>query len=208
MEHLRGAGGVTKIIMQPFQTKDLFYIMIDALSTQKKVEDTFKSLTRKKIISSKYPYMPIFDKSALEEAENEEKGRSMDRTSRRQTRITEIGSLRSGVSVSGEQKVEEVEDATDCSSLLPDYVKRIRAESPELNSPYRQHRMRADTEEGDLEEDRLHAEAAEREAWRAKQNAKANSMQQDDLSLESSVQNDRPGDFIVAGEANPFTDVK
>lgn len=210
MEHLRGAGGVTKIVMQPFQTKDLLYTMIDVLSTQKKVEDTFRSLTRKKIISSKYPYLPIFDKVNSDEtaAELDEKTRGV--ASRRQTRHeVGVGHSASG-SVGGpghEQKVEEIEDGTDCSSLLPEFVRRIRAESPELNSPYRAaQRKRTDTEDFDADEERLHAEAAEREAWRARQHAKS----VDDMSLESSVGHgiDRPGELLLTDETNHFVDGK
>ena len=211
MEHLRGAGGVTKVVKQPIQTKELLYTIIDVLSTQKKVEDTFKSLTRKKIISSKYPYLPIFDAVNTEEVMADSDG---PKATRRPTRINEVGSLEpsvmsshTGVHHHHETKVEELEDATDCSSLLPEYVKRIRAESPELNSPYRQSRVRADTEEIDAEEERQHAEAAEREAWRARQNAKY-AQQDDTMSLESSVQFDRPGDIITSTESNHYVDGK
>lgn len=210
MEHLRGAGGVTKIVRQPIQTKELLYTIIDVLSTQKKVEDTFKALTRKKIISSKYPYLPIFDAVNTEEVVADADGH---KATRRPTRINEVGSVEpsvmsshTGVHHHHETKVEELEDATECSSLLPDYVKRIRAESPELNSPYRQSRVRADTEEIDAEEERQNAEAAEREAWRARQNAKF-AQQDDNMSIESSVHMDRPGD-ILTNESNHFVDGK
>lgn len=191
-EHIRTAGGVTKVVRQPFMTKDLLYTLLDVITTQKKVEETFRSLTKKKIISSKYPYMPIFDNPiadaaavAVQEAEQKE----LERTARKSlVRHGDHESVRSGtvsgsfISQQHEQKVEELEDGTECSSLLPDFVKRIRRESPELNSPYRQERLRDAADAGNLEEERLQAEAAERLAWRTRL---ASRDTRDDGSLES-----------------------
>lgn len=173
LEHLRAVGGVTKIVKQPFQTKDLLYMIIDVLTTQKKVEETFKSLTKKKIISSKYPYMPIFDtidtKTAAAAAESEEKQKQKE-TIRKPIKINEHASVKSGASGSfasyHEHKMEEIDEGTECSSLLPEFVNRIRKEQPEMNSPYRQQRQRELLMAEETEEERLQAEAAERVAWR------------------------------------------
>jgi hypothetical protein len=205
MEHLRLAGGVTKIVKYPFKTKDLLYTVLDVLTTQRKVEETFRALTKKKIISSKYPYMPIFDNGLPEPQRPEPEQKEIEKTARRTVRIADHESLRSGGTLSGsfashhEQRVEEIEDGTDCSSLLPEFVKRIRKQQPEMNSPYRAERQRREAN-GDFEEDQLDAEAAERHAWRARMMSR--DAGGDDHSIDSSII-DRPNDIITSDDLPP-----
>lgn len=191
-EHLKAVGGVTKIVKHPFATKDLLYTILDVLTTQKKVEETFRALTKRKIISSKYPYMPIFDNSAPDAASlPEPEHKDIERAVRKTIRSVDHESIRSGYTMSGsfasghEQRVEEVEEGTDCSSLLPEFVKRIRKEQPELNSPYRQERLRHASNAEELEDERMQSEAAERLAWRAR--LASRDAGQDEGSIDSSI---------------------
>jgi CheY-like chemotaxis protein len=211
-EHLRAAGGATKVLRQPITSKDLLYDIMDVLCTQKKVDDTFKLLTKKKVISSKYPYMPIFDKveDAVVSTENDAGGgRKMSKSA------DQDGGSTNGLSVSiggthHENRIEEVEDVSECSSLLPDYVKRHRQSQPELNSPYKQQRLRAEAEQEDNEEERAQAEAQARLEWRNKQAANAKNQaggeagrSADDLSLDSNSQqggDQRQIDFMLNSE--------
>jgi D-mannonate dehydratase len=213
LEHIKAAGGVTKIVRHPFHTKDLLYTILDVITTQRKVEETFRSLTKKKIISSKYPFMPIFDNptaAAAVAANEHEVKESVERTVRRTIRANDHESVRSGTVASSlisahEQRVEELEDGTDCSSLLPEFVKRIRKQHPELNSPYRQERLREAADAENQEEDRLQAEAAERSAWRARLASKDT---RDDGSLDSSVGGDRGDELLTKEDAVMLADSK
>jgi hypothetical protein len=210
MEHLRLAGGVTKIVKYPFKTKDLLYTALDVLATQRKVEETFRALTKKKIISSKYPYMPIFENGLPDAQRPEPEQKEVEKTVRRTVRIVDHESLRSGGTHSGsfasihEQRVEEIEDGTDCSSLLPEFVKRIRKQQPELNSPYRADRQRREAD-GEFEEERLDAEAAERHAWRARMMSKEQIG--DEHSIDSSI-NERQDDVVTADDHLPLPETR
>lgn len=167
--------------------------------------------------------MPIFDNPSAAVTDTNDPDQQpthkegMDRTTARRTLLRashEHESVRSGT-VSGsvgyhsgthEQRVEEVEDGTDCSSLLPEFVTRLRKQQPELNSPYRQERLReARDGDGNSEEDKLQAEAAERVAWRAR--LASREAHGDDGSLDSSLEGG-PDDILTKEDQMNLMDAK
>jgi len=134
-EHLKAVGGVTKVLKSPYSTSDLMNIIMEILSIRKKVDDAFKDASKNKVISSKYPHLPIFD------SPQDYINTSMKKKTQQISRDDGNGvSVSAGISRANtkryEQEVKEFDEDTHCSSLLPQFVKDIRKDNPDLISSF------------------------------------------------------------------------
>eukprot|EP01031_Cornospumella_fuschlensis_P031634 gene31634-38231_t len=122
-DHLMPAGGVNKVISMPINTQELFSCILDLLYHRRRVEDTFTNIKKHPLISAKFPYLSIFEARPplkLSDAMNENESTM---------RSVAIGSTM-------ENTIEEIDDASESSSLLPEIIKTIRQERPELKNKY------------------------------------------------------------------------
>ncbi|RYH27872.1 hypothetical protein EON65_12885 [archaeon] len=121
-DHLMPAGGVNKVIAMPINTQEMFASILDLLYHRRRVEDTFTNIKKHPLISAKFPYLSIFEARPplkLSDAMNENE------------------SMRSvGIGSTMESTIEEIDDASESSSLLPEFVKNIRQEHPELKNKF------------------------------------------------------------------------
>ncbi len=116
-ESLRNAGNVNKFIKTPCKTKDILFSMIEVLHTRRQIEETFKDLKKTKIMTSKYPYLPIFTNEAVTTKNDQNKNNSYT-------------SQHSDNTSSHKNTIEEIDDGTECSSLLPNFVTNSRLKNP------------------------------------------------------------------------------
>lgn len=141
-EHLKAVGGVTKVLKSPYSTSDLMNIIMEILSIRKKVDDAFRNASKNKVISSKYPHLPIFDNPQDFVNTTTVKKKTQQIISRDETGNNGM-STAGGVSRTSnqymkryEQDVKEFDEGTHCSSVLPQFIKDIRKENPDLLSPF------------------------------------------------------------------------
>lgn len=123
IEHLAEVGGVNKLLVPPYTTKKIMSALLEVLFNRKRVEDTFRDLKKHPTISAKYPYLPIFENSTTAEG-NTSPSKLKDLLDYN----NEKSVLKSTVSSSTahEHHMEEIEDGTECSSMIPDDVKQVR----------------------------------------------------------------------------------
>lgn len=120
-EHLQPVGGATKVLGPPLQSQIIFNIILEVLHNRKQVEDTFNHIKKVPTKSAKYPFLGIFEARAPlknKDAEGESK-----------TSHPLIPSH-------AETTVEELDNASESSSMLPNYVKNARREYPTLRNKY------------------------------------------------------------------------
>lgn len=120
VELIKNVGDVNKIIKLPCKTKVILYAMIELLQIRQDFEQPYNSLKTKRVVSSKYPYLPIFANS------------SPTKTSAAAA-ATSNGAVNKGEDeshVSLPSNLEEIDDGTDCSSLLPPFVTENRHNDP------------------------------------------------------------------------------
>jgi hypothetical protein len=147
-EHFESLGGTVKVLKQTCSSKELLLAMIDLLHNCRRVEDIFQDLKKGQIASSKYPYLPLFENKQKDLLESD---------------LAKNGSVSEH---SVQFHVEEVDDGTECSSLLPEFlakspVKRLKEEK----------RSKQQAEQDYEESVRLkeEAERAEMRKWREQQ---------------------------------------
>lgn len=122
-DHLMPAGGVNKVISMPINTQEMFSCMLDLLYHRRRVEDTFTNIKKHPLISAKFPYLSIFEARPplkLSDAMNENES------------MRSVG----GIGSTMENTIEEIDDASESSSLLPDFVKTIRQDHPEFKNKF------------------------------------------------------------------------
>ncbi len=107
-EALTGVGGVNKILHLNSPTKDVLVAIMDVVYNRKKVEDTFRSMKKVRVISSKYPFLPVFGVKA---SPSKSKDKDYEPTKSSSTSLT-----------GADFKLEEIEDVSDCQSLLPEFL--------------------------------------------------------------------------------------
>jgi hypothetical protein len=154
-EHLKAVGGVTKVLKSPYSTSDLMNIIMEILSIRKKVDDAFRNASKNKVISSKYPHLPIFDNP--QDFVNTTVKKKTQQISRDEGNGMSIAGGVSRTSMKRyEQEVKEFDEGTHCSSLLPQFVKDIRKENPDLLSPFLKNKQQMEQQSQDTEhEERL-----------------------------------------------------
>eukprot|EP01036_Dinobryon_divergens_P032490 gene32490-42094_t len=130
LDSLMAVGGATKILKASCPTKDVLYTIIEVLYKCKLVENTYKELNARKTLVSKYPYYPLFqsanDKSA---ASHSHKQPRKDKESR--DKDTDEVSAGDSSELSLRERLEDRDDWTRSSSLLPKFVKDLRKNAPE-----------------------------------------------------------------------------
>lgn len=154
-ENVKILSKVNKIIKFPAPTRDVLLAMIEILHTRRQLEVTFKDLRKQKALSSKYPYLPIFEASPM-------RGKTK----------TEFESIHSEGSFLSEMehKIEELDEYTECSSLLPMVLKEERKLNPQLNNRFKMEEMLKNSSQYQEEEEK-DKELKERQAmqeWREK----------------------------------------
>ena len=175
LHHIKENGGAAKIVKHPFSAKDVFFTVLNVLYSNRQVEDTYADLRRRKVISSKYPYLPLFeaaDASAPAGASAKQRGGGLppgtggagvggapgpaagNAAFGSAGKATEQAQGPGGtttrqthghdplVLTPADFNIEEVEDVTECSSLLPEFIHDRLESDPELLSPYKQMRRR------------------------------------------------------------------
>jgi hypothetical protein len=111
-EQLMSVGGVNKIVQLNAPSKEILMAIMDVVYNRKRVEDTFRSIKKVRLISSKYPYLPVFGvKSSL--PKNKETG--IDAGKSGSTSLTGV-----------DFKLDEIEDISECPSLLPEFLSPAR----------------------------------------------------------------------------------
>lgn len=111
-ESLNSVGGVNKIVHLNAPTKDVLMAIMDVVYNRKRVEDTFRSIKKVRVISSKYPYLPVFGTKASP-AKSKEHG--VDASQSGSTSLT-----------GADFKLEEIEEVSECASLLPEFLSPVR----------------------------------------------------------------------------------
>lgn len=126
LNQLRAVGGASRIITMPFKTRQIFYVIIDVLSRRKIVEESYADLTKVSHGETKYPYAPLFE-------EEEDDGRAPLVKS---ATIGEFLMSDSTLSLPMNEltaQAENVDDWTECPSLLPDFL-LPKNPSPDINN--------------------------------------------------------------------------
>eukprot|EP00981_Chlorochromonas_danica_P001407 scaffold296_cov164-Ochromonas_danica.AAC.24 len=124
-DHLLPFGGVNKILDPPFKSHTVFNVLLEALYNRNKVEETFNYIKKVPTKAAKYPFLSIFEaKPPLKNKETEE--------------ITKNSILTGSTSLHAADHVvlDELDAASESSSMLPDCVKVARRKHPELNNQY------------------------------------------------------------------------
>ena len=130
LDSLITVGGATKILKASCPTKDVLYTIIEVLYKCKLVENTYKELNARKTLVSKYPYYPLFqsanDKSATSHSHKQTR-------KDKETRDKDTDEVSAGDSseLSLRERLEDRDDWTHSSSLLPKFVKDLRKNVPE-----------------------------------------------------------------------------
>lgn len=122
-DHLRPVGGANKVLGQPIKSQTIFNVLLEALYNRKQVEDTFNNIKKVPTKSAKYPYLSIFE--ARPPLKNKD-GTEADNKTPRPTLLSALQ----------ESAVEEFDDASESSSMLPECIKQARKEHPELRNKY------------------------------------------------------------------------
>jgi hypothetical protein len=149
-EHLKAVGGVTKVLKSPYSTSDLMNIIMEILSIRKKVDDAFRNASKNKVISSKYPHLPIFDNP--QDFVNTTVKKKTQQISRDEGNgMSVVGGVSRTSMKRYEQEVKEFDEDTHCSSLLPQFMKDIRKENPDLLSPFQKNKQQMEQQSQDFE---------------------------------------------------------
>ena len=149
-EHLKAVGGVTKVLKSPYSTSDLMNIIMEILSIRKKVDDAFRNASKNKVISSKYPHLPIFDNP--QDFVNTTVKKKTQQISRDEGNGMSVAGGVSRTSMKRyEQEVKEFDEDTHCSSLLPQFMKDIRKENPDFLSPFLKNKQQMEQQSQDAE---------------------------------------------------------
>lgn len=181
LEHLIAVGGVTKIIKSPHKSKDVLYCIMEVLSTQKLVEKTFKDASKKKIISSKYPYLQIFD------GQHNGNNNNLELSTTKNNIETSSKSNISFRRQSEFDKIDELDDATECSSLIPNFIKNIRKENSELLSPFIKSKRENMNNNNDNDENIKHPMKDHNKSHQNFHDDNSNKNENDDVTLTSNL---------------------
>lgn len=143
MESIMAAGGANAILFAPHNTRDIFAQIMEIHHHRRQVDVTFKDL-RQNLQAVKYPFLPVFTISTEEiEVANE------------------VKSLQDSIGSSFMEMDREanLDDWTDCDSMLPNEIMQLRAtERRKEAGDEGEEELRNETKE-----DQLHHETALRQ---------------------------------------------
>ena len=133
LDSLTAVGGATKILKASCPTKDVLYTIIEVLYKCKLVDDTYKELNEKKTLISKYPYYPLFqstkEKSSTSSSQQHLNRKFRDASGHDADDVS-IGNASEISFLKLSERLEDRDDWTAASSMLPNFVKDIRKNSP------------------------------------------------------------------------------
>jgi hypothetical protein len=123
----------SKIIDIPCHSRDALYVIIELLYRRLRVEQTYDSLQRKHVLSSKYPFWDIFggQKPAV----------SKHADMARHSTVTEGSNHIEETESALEHRLDEGDDWTETETLLPSFVLHARDEMPETYQRARPHKL-------------------------------------------------------------------
>ena len=153
--HYSGYGGCIKYVRQGTATKDLLLTMVEVLYGCRRVEDIFADVKTAIQMSSKYPYLPVFESipiPTIKSADQEEEDSQTTTSSQNFANY----------------QVDEIENASLGTVLVPDIVSK----SPvRIAQKERDERLRIETERENEEEIKRieDAEKEEMRRWRESQ---------------------------------------
>ena len=120
-------GGASHICDHKTTIQEVFYRTLESLSHRKTVESAFRDLKAAKIKAAKYPFLPIFGKK-ISVGEEEDSDTDDDFAGFEDESEEGIGNFaRSSNSMDGSgTSLKELDDWTDSSSMLPEFVRSSR----------------------------------------------------------------------------------
>jgi hypothetical protein len=110
--HFISSGGCPKFLKSTIPTKDLLLTMIEMLHGCRKVEDIFKDIRINGLVSSKYPYLPVFESIQIPAIKSTDDGDE-----------DETQTTTSSQKINNYQ-VDEIEEASENTLLVPDIVSK------------------------------------------------------------------------------------
>ena len=127
-------GGASHVYPHQVSSKDLLNKILDILARRKQVESAYKDLKGNKMKAGKYPFMPLFsskraggdDNDGDHEDRDDDDDADAFATSSASSASTKKGPIGGGRSVGSSVSLVEMDDWTDTSSMLPDFVGAVR----------------------------------------------------------------------------------
>ena len=130
LDSLMAVGGATKLLKTSSPTKDILYTIIEVLYKCKVVENTYKELNARKTLVSKYPYYPLFQ-SANEKTAATHSHKQNRKEKEAKDKDADDLSAGDSSEISLRERLEDRDDWTHSSSMLPKFVKEMRKNVPE-----------------------------------------------------------------------------
>jgi hypothetical protein len=152
-DHFDKVGGSVKYVKSSTSPKDLLMTMIEVLYGCRKIEDIFKDVKKNQLTTSKFPYLPIFESSAITSSKDSDDGSQSIKTG---------GS--SSVLSQNKYQVDEIEDVSECASLLPEIVSK----SPQ-RMEIRRNKQEQELENDEIQRKKEDTEREEMRKWRENQ---------------------------------------
>jgi hypothetical protein len=134
-EVLATVGGANKILTISTPAATMLLTILDIVHNRKRVEDTFRKMKKVRIISSKYPYLPVFGTKTTKTAANASYEPS-------KSEATSISAT--------DFKMDEIDDVSDVSNFLPSYLLSVSKRNLSTASPPTLRRKDTTKNEDDL----------------------------------------------------------
>lgn len=179
--HYSGSGGCIKYVRQGTATKDLLLTMVEVLYGCRRVEDIFADVKTSIQMSSKYPFMPLFESIPIPTIKSADQEEEESQTTTSSQNFANY-------------QVDEIEEASVGTMLVPDIVSRspVRLAQKERDDRLRMEAEKENEEETKRRED---AEKEEMRRWRESQfkmlEAKTDGKSEEDRKREEREEEER-----------------
>jgi hypothetical protein len=107
--------------------------MVEVLYRRNRVEDTFNDLKKKTTLSAKYPHIDLFNNKSSSSSSSKLDLMNLDQLNKA-TKVenNDVASMDGHSAFDFDKRIEDIDEWTDCSSLVPEFIKTERADNPEL----------------------------------------------------------------------------
>lgn len=126
-------GGASAVLTHSATSKEVLQAALDVLARRKNVESAYRDLKAAKMKAAKYPYLPLFSsknntmkENGDDDDDDDDDGFNFNESSASTQRIKVTETATSTASAGSTASVNEMDDWTDTSSMLPRFISANR----------------------------------------------------------------------------------
>jgi hypothetical protein len=119
LANIRAVGDANMFIKLPTSSASAFAAIIEVLQRRKAVETTFRDLKDSQVVAAKYPFLPIFGSSRRHRGGEDDAPHDLHDSVKLGNKAEESPTFNLYTN-------DIPDDWTDCSSIHPEFVKRLR----------------------------------------------------------------------------------